>query len=105
MVCTTTNSIQIQTLAYSTVTKPPQQEAEGLPVLREEAEEALRYLKEGKSPGVDNIPSKLLKNRGEARITVLAAIRQKILEMKEWIKEWTQLFIIPLPKKVSLKQS
>ena len=72
-------------------------------MLREEVEEVVQSLKAGKSPGVD-ISSELLKNRGEARITVLAAIRQKILEMKEWIKEWTQLFIIPLPKKDNLKQ-
>ena len=71
-------------------------------MLREEVEEVVHSLKAGKSPGVD-ISSELLKNGGEARITVLAAIRQKILEMKEWIKEWTQLFIIPLPKKDNLK--
>ena len=84
--------------------KTPTQEAEGLPVLREEAEAALRYLKEGKSPGVDNIPSKLLKNRGEATTTVLTAIYKKIWEMKERLKEWTQSLAIPLSKKGKLKQ-
>ena len=38
----------------------PTQETESLPVLREETEEAMHSLKEGKSPGVDNIPSELL---------------------------------------------
>ena len=37
-------------------------EAESLPALREEVEEALRSLKAGKSTGVDNNPSELLKN-------------------------------------------
>ena len=39
---------------------------------------------------MDNIPSELLRNGGEATTTVLAAICQKICEMKEWMKEWTQ---------------
>ena len=52
--------------------------AESLPVLREEAEEAVYSLKAGKSPGVDKIPSELLKAGGEATTTVLTAICQKI---------------------------
>ena len=40
-----------------------------LPVLREEVEEAVCSMKAGKSPGVDNIPSELLKNGGEATTT------------------------------------
>ena len=56
----------------------PTQEAESLPVLREEVEEAVCSLKAGKSSGVDNIPSELLKNGGEATTTVLTAICQKI---------------------------
>ena len=36
------------------------QEAESLPVLREEVEEAVQNLRARKSPGVDNIPSELL---------------------------------------------
>ena len=51
----------------------PTQEAESLPVLREEIEGAVHSLKAGMSPGVDNIPSEPLKNGGEAR-TVSTAI-------------------------------
>ena len=47
-------------------------------MLREVVEEAVRSLKSGKSEGVDNIPSELLKNGGEATTTVLTAIYQKI---------------------------
>ena len=64
----------------------------------------MRSLKAGKSPGVDNIPSELLNNGGEATTTVVTAICQKIWETKEWLKEWTQSFVIPLPKKGNLKQ-
>ena len=81
----------------------PTQEAESLPVLREEAEEAEHSLKAGKSPGVDHIPSARLKNGGEAT-TVLTAICQKIWGTKEWLKEWTQSLIIPLAKKGYPKQ-
>ena len=55
---TTTNSIQIP--AYS-VTRPPQERLKPT-----HAEERSDSLKAGKSPRVDNIPSELLKNGGEA---------------------------------------
>ena len=63
------------------------QEAESLPVLREEFEEAVRNLKSGKSPGVDSIPFELLKNGGEATATVPTVICQKFWETKERPKE------------------
>ena len=62
----------------------PTQAVESLPVLREEVEEAVRNLRAGRSPGVDNIPSDLLKNRGGATTTILTVICQKTWEMKEW---------------------
>ena len=68
----------------------PTQEAESLSVLREEVEEAVRSLKAGKSAGVDNITSDLLKNGGKATTTVLTPICQKIWGTKEWPKECTQ---------------
>ena len=75
----------------------PHTRGESLFVLRKEVEEAVRSLKAGKSPEVDNIPSELLKNTGKATTTVLTAICQKIWESKEWPKEWTQSFVILLP--------
>ena len=53
---------------------------------------------------VDNIPSELLKNGGEATTTVLSVICQKIWVTKEWPKEWMELLIIPSPKKGNFKQ-
>ena len=67
-----TNTTSIQSSQTSA------KEAESLPMLRVEAEEAVRSLKAGKSPRVDKIPSELLKNGGEATTTVLTAIYQKI---------------------------
>ena len=73
-------------------------------MLREEVEKSLHSLKAGKSQGVDNIPSELLKNGGEAT-TVLTAIFQKIRDerMDEGVD--TQSLVILFPKKGNLKQS
>ena len=54
------------------------QEAESLPVVKKTVEEAVRSLKVGKSSGLDNIPSELLKSGGEATTTVQTAICQNI---------------------------
>ena len=59
-------------------------------------------LKAGKSPGVDNIPSKLLKNGGEATTIFLTAICLKIWETKKR-KHRTNSLVIPLSKKGNLK--
>ena len=82
----------------------PTRGAESFLVLTEEVEEAVRSLKAGKSPGVDNSPSELLKNGGKTTTTVLTVICQMIWETKEWPKEWTQSLVIPLPKKGNHKQ-
>ena len=61
----------------------PIQEAESLSVRREEVEEAAHSLKAGKSPGMDNTPSELLMNGGEATTTVLTTICKNIWETKK----------------------
>ena len=66
--------------------------------------EAVRGLKARKSPGVNNIPSELLKTEDEATTTVLTAICQKTWETMEWPKEWTHSLVIPLPKRGNFKQ-
>ena len=73
-------------------------------MLREEVEEVVHSLKAGKSPGVDNFPCELLKIGSEETTSVPTAICKKIWETKEWPKEWSQSFVIPLPKKGYLKQ-
>ena len=80
------------------------QASEPLPVLKEEVEQAVRKLKGGKSPGVDNIPAELLKHGGVESTKVLTTLCQKIWDTKEWPKEWTQSLIVPLPKKGNLRQ-
>jgi hypothetical protein len=72
-------------------------------VLKGEVEEAVRSLKAGKSPGVDNVPSELLKHGGKATTAAMTALCQKIWDGKKWPKEGTQSLVIPLPKKGNLK--
>ena len=81
----------------------PRLDDESPSVLKGEVEEAVRSLKAGKSPGVDNVPSELLKHGGEATTAAMTALCHKIWEEKKWPKEWTQSLVIPLPKKGNLK--
>ena len=78
--------------------------SENTQILREEVEEAVKKMKNGKSPGVDNIPGELIKNGGEAMIDALTVICQRIWTTKEWPNKWTQSIMIPLPKKGNLKK-
>ena len=64
-----------------------------------EVEEALRTLKGGKSPSVDNIPAELLKHSSPETIKVLTTLCQRIWKTKEWLREWTQSMIVPLKQK------
>ena len=77
---------------------------DSLPILKEEVEAAVQSLKLGKSPGVDNIPSELVKNGGKEVVKALTAVCQWIWEQKKWPKEWMQSLMIPLPKKGNLRQ-
>ena len=74
------------------------------PILKEEVEAALKSLQPNKSPGIDNIPSELLKHGGEEIVNAFTILCQKIIDQKEWPQEWVQSIVIPLPKKGNLKQ-
>ena len=72
------------------------------PILREEVEVAVKSLKKGKSAGVDNIPGELVQAGGEAMISALLTICNKVRQTGEWPTTWTQSLIITLPKKGNL---
>ena len=69
------------------------------PVLREEVQKGIKALKNGKSPGIDNIPAELIKKGGHETEEQLTKICQKIWETKTWPEKWTQSVVIPIPKK------
>lgn len=73
------------------------------PILREEVEAAIRSLKNGKAPGIDNIPTELIKDGGSITIDMLMKICNKIWQAGQWPSTWTQSLILTLPKKGTLQ--
>ena len=72
-------------------------------ILKSEIEEAIKMLKKGKSPGVDNIPGELIQAGGEYMTEALLFICNKIWLNKIWPANWTKSLVITLPKKGDLK--
>ena len=73
------------------------------PVIKAEVKEAVRSLKDNKSPGVDNIQGELLKYGGEEVIEILQDICNKVLKTGIWPEDWTTSVLIPISKKASFK--
>ena len=73
-------------------------------ILKSEVEEAIKMLKKGKSPGVDNIPGELIQAGGDNMTVALLHICNKIWRNVEWPNNWTKSLVIALPKKGDLKQ-
>ena len=82
---------------------PPSSENAKNKILREEVEAAVASLKTGKSAGIDNVTSEMVKAGGDSAIDMLLSICNKIWETGEWPKPWTQSLIITLPKKGNLQ--
>ena len=61
-------------------------------------------MKNGKSPGIDNVPGELIKGGGEALYDILTKLCQKIWSTNQWPEAWTTSLIIPIPKKGDLKK-
>ena len=83
--------------AVLAVNEPTDQDS--FPILENEVEAAIRALKIGKSPGVDNISAELLKSGGDILQKLLTDICNKIWETGIWPSEWTKSLIISLHKK------
>ncbi|GFS17809.1 endonuclease-reverse transcriptase [Elysia marginata] len=64
---------------------------------------SVKSLKLGKAPGVDNIPSELLKAGGEEVNNILTALCQRIWNEKKCPTEWTKSLVVSLPKKGNLR--
>ena len=61
-------------------------------------------MKNGKSPGIDNVPIELIKGGGEALSDILTKLCQKIWSTNKWPDAWTTSLIIPIPNKGDLKK-
>ena len=82
---------------------PPATDNDNYPILREEVEAVVKSLKKGKSAGSDNVLAELVQVGGEAMISVLLTICNKIWQTGDWPTPWTQSVIITLPKKPTAK--
>ena len=69
-------------------------------ILREEFDRALKDLSANKAPGVDDIPSELLRALGESTMTELFHLVCKMYESGEIPSDFRKNVIIPIPKKV-----
>ena len=65
----------------------------------------MQSLKRGKSIGIDNIPSEIIKNGGSQMVITINLLCQKIWVKKEWPYEWVHYLIIPLKRKVTQESS
>ena len=73
-------------------------------VLLSEVENAVHKMKINKSPGVDDIPSELLKCMDDNGITLLHKLCNKIWHTKTWPTEWKKSVFLTLPKKGDISQ-
>lgn len=65
----------------------PEEGEDSSPILKKGVEAALRSLKLSKSPGVDNVPSELVKMVVKKTVKTLTALGRRIWEQKKWSKE------------------
>ena len=66
-------------------------------ILREEFDRALKDLSRNKAPGVDDIPSELLKSSGEPAMTKLFNLVRKMYETGEIPSDFKKNILIPIP--------
>ncbi|GFS15762.1 endonuclease-reverse transcriptase [Elysia marginata] len=90
-------------MEYLETAREPPETDDSPPIQKSEVEAAVKSLKLGKAPGVDNIPSELLKAGGEEVKNILTALCQRIWNEKKWPTEWTKSLVVPLPKKGNLR--
>ena len=72
--------------------------------LLDEIRAAVKQLKSGKAPGLDNVPAELLKHCGGAGIRALHSICCKIWESCQWPTDWKIQEFVMLYKSGNMKE-
>ncbi|GFR65263.1 endonuclease-reverse transcriptase [Elysia marginata] len=72
--------------------------------LTSEVEAAIKDLKAGKSPGLDNIPAEIIKNSGEMGIKALHHLFCQIWKQQEWPEDWKLQEFVMLYKNGNSKE-
>lgn len=70
-------------------------------ILKVEVEQAIRYLKNNKSTGVDNVSAEMLKQLTPSGVDLLWKICNRIWQTGQWPSDWSSSTFIPLHKKGS----
>ena len=70
-----------------------------LPILKSEMIHAIKSLNNDKSPGIENVPSELLKGGCEALNDIITKLCQKVWSTNQWPYLWSTSLIITIPKK------
>ena len=73
-------------------------------ILKSEVEIAIKGLKRNKIPGEDNISAELIQEGGETTVNIMHVLCNKILNSGVWPTQWTEVILIPLPKKANSKK-
>ena len=72
--------------------------------LRSEVEKAVKEMRNGKSPGCDDIPAEMWKHTGQTGITLLHKLCVKIWRSGKWPEDWCRTIFIPIPKTGDFQQ-
>ena len=73
-------------------------------ISKEEIKRAIKKLKLGKAPGIDNIPSDVLKADIGATTNVLYSMLNEIWDKEEIPTEWKTGMLVTIPKKGNLNE-
>ena len=76
---------------------------ENLAPLKSEIEWAINSLKDGKTPGCDNISAEMIKASGDEGVDIYHQLCMKIWNTGTWPIDWKRSIFIPLPKKGDLQ--
>ena len=85
------------------IQEPTFEENSGPEILPEEVTAAVRQMKDGKAPGLDEIPAELLKLLDAEQIKIITKIFSEIYKAGKIPVEWLKSEFVPLPKKPGAK--
>ena len=69
------------------------------PPTRDEIRKAIKSMKCGKSPGIDEITSEVLKAAGEPMVEMLKKISDKVWNEVKCPKGWSKMIVSPIHKR------
>ena len=69
------------------------------PITKQEVENSIKRLSNGKAPVIDGITSELIKAVGDMMITILIILFNKIIKTEKSPEDWSKMIITPIHKK------